>query len=45
MFFYRDDGLFRFYRIRPDAVLGAPVSAGSSMTTGWTSIAAIDIGG
>jgi hypothetical protein len=43
MFFYRDDGLFRYYNIRPDGTLPLPISAGSKYTTGWTSITAVNL--
>jgi hypothetical protein len=45
LFFYRDDGLFRFYDIRPDGTLPSPMLAGSAYTTGWSSINAIDLDG
>ncbi len=45
MFFYRDDGLFRFYDINPDGSLGSPLVAGASYTTGWTSITSVDLDG
>jgi hypothetical protein len=45
MFFYRDDGLFRFYDVGLDGVLGSPLLAGSNYTTGWSSITAVDLDG
>ncbi len=45
MFFYRGDGLFRFYDIRPDGTLPSPMLAGSGYTTGWSSIISIDLDG
>lgn len=45
LFFYRDDGLFRFYQIRPDASLPSPMLAGSGYTTDWGSITSVDLDG
>ena len=45
LLFYRDDGLFRFYDVRSDAVLGSPVLSGSGYTRGWSSITAVDLEG
>jgi hypothetical protein len=43
MFFYRDDGLYRYYNIRPDGTLPTPLLVGDEYTTGWDSITAIDL--
>ena len=45
MFFYRDDGLFRFYNVKPDGTLPQPLLAGDGYTTGWSSITAVDLEG
>ena len=45
MFFYRSDGLFRFYDVRPDGTLPLPLLAGNGYTTGWSSITAVDLDG
>ena len=46
MFFYRDDdGLFRYYDVRPDGTLGSRLSGGSGYTPGWSSITAVDLDG
>ena len=45
MFFYRDDGLFRYYNISPDGSLGKPILAGDGYTSGWSSITAVDLDG
>jgi secreted trypsin-like serine protease len=45
MFFYRDDGLYRYYNIKPNGSLGSPILAGTEYTTGWSSITAIDLDG
>lgn len=45
MFFYRDDGLFRFYHIRPDGSLPSPFLAGNGYTAGWSSITGLDLEG
>jgi uncharacterized protein YegP (UPF0339 family) len=45
MFFYRDDGLFRFYNVRPDGTLPGPMLQGDNYTTGWDAITAIDLDG
>jgi hypothetical protein len=45
MLFYREDGLYRFYDIRPDASLPSPIRAGSEFTKGWSSIVALDLDG
>jgi hypothetical protein len=43
--FYRQDGLYRYYDIRPDGNLPSPILAGDGYTQGWTSITAIDLDG
>ena len=43
MFFYRDDGLYRYYSIKPDGTLSSPLLAGDNYTTGWTSISAVNL--
>ena len=43
MFFYREDGLYRYYNIRPDGTLPSPIIAGNEYTVGWHSITAINI--
>ncbi len=45
IFFYRGDGLFRFYEVKPNGTLGSPIQAGSNYTNGWDSITAVDIDG
>jgi hypothetical protein len=45
MFFYRDDGLFRYYNVKPDGSLGTPLLAGSNYTSGWSSITSVDLDG
>jgi uncharacterized protein YegP (UPF0339 family) len=45
MFFYREDGLFRFYHVAANGSLPMPTLAGSGYTTGWSSITAIDLDG
>jgi hypothetical protein len=45
IFFYRDDGLFRYYDIRPDASLPSPILGGSNYTRGWTSITSVNLDG
>jgi len=45
MFFYRDDGLFRYYDIKPDGQVGTPILAGDGYTAGWSSITAVDLDG
>ena len=43
MFFYRDDGLFRFYDVRSDGSLGSPLRSGDGYTRGWSSVVAVDL--
>lgn len=45
IFFYRDDGLFRYYNIRTNGSLPLPMSAGDGYTNGWSSITALDLDG
>ncbi|MGI9608755.1 MAG: FG-GAP-like repeat-containing protein, partial [Acidimicrobiia bacterium] len=45
MFFYRDDGLYRYYDIRSNGTLPAPILAGSGYTAGWDSIVSVDLDG
>jgi hypothetical protein len=44
MFFYRDDGLYRYYNTRSDGRLGSPIRAGNDYTTGWSAITAVNLG-
>ena len=45
MFFYRNDGLFRFYDVRADGSMPKPLLGGSDYTKGWSSITSIDLEG
>jgi glucose/arabinose dehydrogenase len=45
MFFYRSDGLYRYYDIQPDGSLPSPFLAGSNYTKGWDAITAVDLDG
>ena len=45
MFFYRKDGLFRYYNISPNGQVGTPILAGTGYTTGWDAITAVDLDG
>ncbi|HJQ76218.1 MAG TPA: FG-GAP-like repeat-containing protein [Acidimicrobiia bacterium] len=45
IFFYRDDGLFRYYDIRPDGSLPSPMVGGSNYTRGWSSITSVNLDG
>ncbi len=45
MFFYREDGLFRFYDVGLDGTVGSPLLAGSNYTTAWSSITSVDLDG
>ena len=45
MFFYRSDGLYRYYNIRPDGTLPSPIASGDEYTHGWDSITAVDLDG
>ena len=45
MFFYRDDGLFRYYNVRSDGTLPSPILQGDGYTTGWDSIVGVDLEG
>jgi VanW like protein len=45
MFFYREDGLFRYYDIRIDGSLPIPMQQGDGYTEDWTAITAIDLDG
>jgi hypothetical protein len=45
IFFYREDGLFRYYDIKPDAALGSPLAGGTGYTTGWSTITSINLDG
>ncbi len=45
MFFYREDGLYRYYDVRANATLGSPIRAGSDYTKDWNSITAVDLNG
>jgi hypothetical protein len=43
MFFYREDGLYRYYHVRPNGTLPSPLLAGDEYTAGWSSITAVDV--
>jgi hypothetical protein len=43
MFFYRDDGLFRYYNISATGHVGSPILAGDNYTNGWSSITAVNL--
>ncbi|HET9259031.1 MAG TPA: PQQ-dependent sugar dehydrogenase [Acidimicrobiia bacterium] len=45
MFFYRDDGLFRYYDVRPDGTLPGPILQGDDYTPGWDAITSVDLDG
>ncbi|HJQ78189.1 MAG TPA: hypothetical protein VJ948_13155, partial [Acidimicrobiia bacterium] len=45
MFFYRDDGLFRYYDINPNGTIGSPILSGDNYTNGWSAITAVDLDG
>ena len=45
MFFYRNDGLYRYYDVRNDASLSTPILAGDNYTTDWSTITGIDLDG
>ncbi|HWB87789.1 MAG TPA: putative glycoside hydrolase [Acidimicrobiia bacterium] len=45
MFFYRADGLYRYYDIRPDGSIGTPIRQGSDYTNNWSAITAVDLDG
>ena len=45
MFFYRDDGLYRYYDVRADGRLGSPIREGDNYTEDWSSITAVDLDG
>lgn len=43
--FYRADGLYRYYNIRPDASLGAAIQGGDNYTSNWSSIVSVNLDG
>ena len=43
MFFYRDDGLFKYYDIGANGRLGLPIESGTGYSPGWSTITAIDV--
>jgi hypothetical protein len=43
--FYMDDGLYRYYDIKPDGTLRTPVNGGNGYTSGWDSIVGVDVDG
>ena len=45
IFFYREDGLFRYYDINADGTLGTPLASGDGYTKGWSTITAINLDG
>jgi len=45
VFFYREDGLYRYYDISDTGELSKPIAAGDEYTKGWSSITAVDLDG
>ena len=45
MFFYREDGLFRFYDVDVTGDLGSPLLEGDGYTNGWSTITGVDLDG
>ena len=45
MFFYREDGLFRYYNVDTRGNVGSPLLAGDNYTSGWSAITAVDLDG
>ena len=45
MFFYREDGLYRYYNVSNTGALSKPIAAGDNYTKGWSSITALDLDG
>ncbi len=45
IFFYREDGLFRFYDIATNGKVGSPIAAGNSFPAGWSTVTALDLDG
>jgi hypothetical protein len=45
IFFYRGDGLFRYYDVGTDGSIGLPLNSGSKYTQGWSAITALDLNG
>ena len=45
MFFYRSDGLYRYYDIATDASLGSAIRAGEDYTSGWSAITSVNLDG
>ena len=43
LLFYRNDGLYRFYDVRPNGVVGSPIKAGVDFTKNWTSVTSLDL--
>jgi hypothetical protein len=43
MFFYREDGLFRFYHVNSDGSLPQPLLAGDNYTTGWDTVISVNL--
>jgi hypothetical protein len=45
MFFYRGDGLFRYYDVGNEGNLSKPILAGDNYTSGWSSITSVNLDG
>lgn len=45
MFFYRQDGLFRFYDISTTGYVGSPINGGDGFPAGWDVVTALDLEG
>jgi beta-lactamase class A len=45
MFFYGDDGTFRYYDVGSGGSLGSPILAGDGYSKGWSAVTAVDLDG
>jgi glucose/arabinose dehydrogenase len=45
VFFYRNDGSFRYYDISPNGSLGAPILSGTGYSSTWKVITSVDLEG
>ena len=45
MFFYREDGLYAYYRMNSSGSLGSKLASGTGYKAGWSTITPVDLNG
>jgi uncharacterized protein YegP (UPF0339 family) len=43
--FYKSNGTYRYYDVRPNGQIGSPLLSGTGYSSGWSTITAVDLDG